>query len=187
MINNFLFDSLLIDDYNIFVEKLYNFSSLIDVKNTKGESLLHFSCFYGIIDKYYALINFEAKKNLTNAKDNILHYACFSGNDDFLIVELVKSDINLMERNNEGESVIHLCSNERISHYLNLWCQRNKIKPQDLRDNSGNTILHTSYKYGFNKTVDYWDKSFPELKYIKNKEDQLWNQVLNQTKNFCKG
>ena len=187
MINNFLFDSLLIDDYDKFVENLYNYSSLIDAQNVHGESLLHFSAFYGIIDKYYALINFGAKDSLTHLKNNLLHYACFSGNDDFLIVELIKNNINPMETNLEGETVLHLCANERIAHYLNLWCHRNNFKPENLLDNKGNTILHSAYQYGFYKTADYWKKSFPELLLVKNFDNQLWNETPHKIKYFCKG
>lgn len=148
---------------------------------------MHFSVFYGIIDKYYVLINFGAKNSVTKLNNNLLHYACFSGNDDFLIVELIKHNINPLEKNNDGENVMHLCSNERIAHYLNLWCQRNKIKPESLRDIEGNTILHSSYQYGFYKTSDYWKKSFPELMNVKNYNNQLWNQTPNKVKYFCKG
>ncbi len=187
MINNFLFDSILLDDYDKFVENLYNYSSLIDLKNQYGESLLHFCCFYGMIDKYYALINFDAKISLTNSKNNLLHYAAFSGNDDFLIVELIKNDLNPIEKNELGETVLHLCANERISHYLTLWCNRNHIKIDELRDNEGNTILHTSYRYGFLNTMSYWKNLFPNLVNIKNKDNQLWNEVRISNKNFCKG
>lgn len=187
MINNFLFDSLLIDDYDKFVENLYNFSSLIDISNEYGETLLHFSSFYGIIDKYYALINFGAKSSLTHLKNNLLHYACFSGNDDFLIVELIKNNINPIELNSDNETVLHMCANERIAHYLNLWCQRNKIKLDTLLDCEGNTILHSAYQYGFFKTTDYWKKSFPHLMSVKNNNHKLWNELPAKTKSFCKG
>lgn len=187
MINNFLFDSLLNDDYDKFVENLYNFSSLIDIPNECGETLLHFSSFYGIIDKYYALINFGAKISLTNSKNNLLHYACFSGNDDFLIVELIKNNLNPIELNNENETVLHMCANERIAHYLNLWCQRNNIKVDSLLDSEGNTILHSAYQYGFSKTANYWKKSFPHLISVKNNHKKLWNEIPIKTKSFCKG
>ena len=187
MINNFLFDSILLDNYDKFVENLYNFSSLIDTSNTDGETLLHFSTFYGIIDKYYALINFGAYPAVTKLKNNLLHYAAFSGNDDFLIVELIKNDINPIQLNMEGETSLHLCANERIAHYLSLWCQRNNFKPESLKDNEGNTILHSAYQYGFYKTANYWKTSFPELVTIKNHKNQLWNQIPNKIKIFCKG
>lgn len=187
MINNFLFDSLLIDEYDKFVENLYNFSSLIDTPNELGETLLHFSAFYGIIDKYYALINFGANVILTKEYNNLLHYASFSGNDDFLIVELIKNNINPLELNNEQETVLHLCANERTAHYLNLWCQRNKIKLESLLDRQGNTILHSAYQYGFLKTADYWKNAFPTLITIKNNQQQLWNEIPHKNKFFCKG
>ena len=182
-----MFDSILLDNYDKFVENLYNYSSLINLKNDLGESLLHFCCFYGMIDKYYALINFGAQISLTNSNDNLLYYASFSGNDDFLIVELIKNDLNPLEKNNLGESVIHLCSNERIAHYLNLWCNRNNINIEDLIDNKGNSVLHTSYRYGFMNTLNYWKQSFPNLVKIKNNNNQLWNETTILNKNFCKG
>lgn len=187
MTTNFLFNSLLLDDYDLFVQNLYNYSSLIDTVNIEGETLLHFATFYGMIEKYYALINFGAMPSFTISDNNLLHYACFSGNDDFLIVELINNDINPMNKNSEGENVLHLCSNERIAHYLNVWCQRNKIKPESLIDKNGNTILHSAYQYGFYQTADYWKQSFPELVNIKNHNNQYWNQVPNKLKYFCKG
>lgn len=182
-----MFDSLLMDNYDKFVENLYNYSSLIDIKNQAGESLLHFCCFYGMIDKYYALINFDAKISPTNSKNNLLHYAAFSGNDDFLIVELIKNNLNPLDKNNFGETVLHLCSNERIAHYLNLWCNRNNVNIEELIDNEGNTILHTSYRYGFLNTLNYWKTVFPNLVNIKNNNNELCDEVVILNKNFCKG
>jgi ankyrin repeat protein len=182
-----LFDSILLDNYDKFVENLYNYSSLINLKNDLGESLLHFCCFYGMIDKYYALINFDAKISVTNSKNNLLHYAAFSGNDDFLIVELIKNNLNPIEKNDLGESVLHLCSNERISHYLTLWCNRNNVNIDNLLDNEGNTILHTSYRYGFLHSINYWKNLSPELLTVKNKYGKFWNEIAISNKNFCKG
>ena len=187
MINSFLFDSLIIDDYDKFVENLYNFSTLINSTNIFGETLLHFVCFYGMIDKYYALINFGANFKATNLNNNLLHYACFSGNDDFLIVELVKYNINPIELNNLNETALHLCSNERICHYLYLWTQRNKIEILNLLDIEGNTVLHTAFQYGFEKSVNYWLKSHPTLALKKNKHGYLWNEIPKKEKDFCKG
>lgn len=184
--NPVLFNSLLRDNYDNFVEKLFNYSSLINIQNIKNESLLHYSCFYGMIDKYYALINMGAEIQETIDKNNLLHYASFSGNDNFLIVELVKLGISPVDQNLYGQTSLHFASNERICHYLNLWCLRNNININRLQDKMKNTVAHYSFSLKNKEATHYWVKNHKELKIIKNSDNLLFNEVKKEKYlDFC--
>jgi ankyrin repeat protein len=184
--NPILFNSLLRDSYDKFVEKLFNYSSLINITNIKNESLLHYSCFYGMIDKYYALINMGAEVQETIEKNNLLHYASLSGNDDFLIVELIKLGISPVDENLQGQTSLHFASNERICHYLNLWCLRNNINITHLQDKMKNTVAHYSCSIRNKGSTHYWVKNYEELKTIKNLDNLLFNEVAKHDyPEFC--
>lgn len=172
-----LFYSLLKDTYDKFVENLFNYYSLINISNNENETLLHYCCFYGIIDKYYALINMGAEIQETVNKNNLLHYASFSGNDDFLIVELIKLGIDPVDKNLSGHTSLHFSNNERICHYLNLWCMRNNINVLQLKDKMLNTVAHYSKAIGNNNSNSYWINNYPELKEMKNKDNLAFNEI----------
>jgi ankyrin repeat protein len=183
--HNLLFASILNDSYEVFVKNLFNYSSLINEKNNKGETLLHFACFFGMIDKYYALINVGAIPSLTKEGNNLLHYASFSGKDNYLIVELVKSGISPIEKNLQGQTSLHFCANEQISHYLNLWCIRNKIKIEDLKDNDNNNIAHGCKMAGHETAALYWIKHYPKLSFDQNDYKKLWNEIKKKYYQYC--
>lgn len=161
--NKILFDSLLKDSYQKFVQNLFDYSSLINIKNKKGETLLHYASFYGMIDKYYALVNMGANIEKTNSGNNLLHYACFSGKDNFLIVELIKSNISPVEENHQGQTPLHYCANEKIAHYLNLWCQRNNILVCNLKDNNNKNVANIAKELNHNESFLYWIRNYPQL------------------------
>lgn len=173
---NILFKSLLNDSYDHFVQKLFNYSSLVNSTNNNGESLLHFCCLFGIIDKYYALINVGAIPTLTVEGNNLLHYACFSGKDNFLVTELIKSPILPNELNINKQSSLHFCANEQIAHYLNLWCIRNRINITELIDKDGNNVAHSCMLYGYQSSALYWIKNYPELNEQLNSSGKKWNE-----------
>ena len=184
--NPILFYSLLKDTYDKFVENLFNYSSLINISNNENETLLHYCCFYGMIDKYYALINMGAEIQETISKNNLLHYASFSGNDDFLIVELIKLGINPVDENLYGHTSLHFSNNERICHYLNLWCMRNNINVIQLKDKMLNTVAHYSKAIGNNNSNHYWINNYPELKEIKNMDNLLAHEINPiEISDFC--
>jgi ankyrin repeat protein len=184
---NILYKSLLEDTYNNFVKKLFDYSTIINKINNDGENILHFSVFYGMIDKYYALINIGADISITKEHNSLLHYACFSGKDDFLIMELIKLGLFPDLKNLNNETCVHFCSNQRIAHYLNLWCLRNNIKIESLLDKNGNTVAHTSNMYGFRDSANYWINNYPKLVTVKNDNNLVWNETKLFNKKFCKG
>lgn len=153
---NILFTSLLNDDYNTFLNKLFDYSSLINLQNKKGETILHHICLHGLIDKYYACINMGAIEKTTNEGNTILHYASKSGKDNFLIVEIVKSGILPNTKNNKGETSLHIAKNETIANYLHMWCERNNIKITDLLDNTNNRVIDTAKQLNNLDVYQYW-------------------------------
>jgi hypothetical protein len=180
-----LFNSILNDNYETFINKMFNSREIINIHNKKGESLLHFCCFHGIIDKYYALVNFHVIPTLTKKQNSLLHYACFGGKDDFLIVELVKSGIKPDSVNLNNETCLHLSSNEKIAHYLNLWCMRHNINIENLLTKNGNTVAHSCFSYGFFESANYWIRHYPNLALIKNNKMMLWNESSLKHVNYC--
>lgn len=175
--NNILFYSLLHDNYDKFVEHLFDYSSLLNNTTDHKETLLHYACFYGMIDKFYALINMGAKIEKTKSGNSLLHYACLTGKDNFLIVELVKADFSPIEPNNKGETPLHYCANEKIAHYLNLWCQRNNTYIPLLVDYQGNHVLHTAKKLNHGDTAQYWLRNYPEMDNMTNDTHQTWKDL----------
>ena len=182
---NILFYSLLHDDYDHFVKSLFDYSSLIDETTEHQESLLHYACFYGMIDKFYALINMGAKIEKTKSGNTLLHYACLTGKDNFLIVELVKSEFVPNEPNHKGETPLHYCANEKIAHYLNLWCQRNKVNIIDIKDNLGNNVLHIAKKLNHGDTAQYWLRHYPQLDTQTNFKNETWKDLNFDTTINC--
>jgi ankyrin repeat protein len=180
LLNNkkILWHSITNDHYDLFVKKMFDYSSLIKQTNEKGETLLHIACLLGLIDKYYALINFGVEPTLTNEQNNLLHYASFSGKDNFLIVELVKSGILPIEKNIYGQTSMHFCSNEKICHYLNLWCYRNNIFIPDLTDQYGNNLAHGCMMAGKKNSALYWINNYPILDTQINQQGKTWKQII---------
>lgn len=177
--------SLKNDNYDLFTQQLFYYSDYINNYNLNGESLLHYASFYGMIDKYYSLINFGANIFDTINGNNLLHYASFSGKDYFLIVELIKSNILPYIENKNKQTALHFCKDDKITHYLNLWCIRNKINILNLIDIHGNTVAHSCISCGHLKAAEYWIKNYPDLSIIKNNKNQLWFEVKKQHYNFC--
>lgn len=181
---NILINSLIYDSYEDFIHKLYDNSSHINDVNVLGETLLHFAVFYGMIDKYYALLNFGIDIKLTNNKNSLLHYACYSNKDDFIITELLKLNIDILQKNNKGESCIHLSSNQRICYYLNLYCINNNIDLLNMEDNNKNTVLHTSFGYKFYDSSKFWIINYPKLEEKLNSDNLKYNQINLKPNNF---
>lgn len=183
--NLLLFNSLINDNYNDFVKKLFNYNSLINTPNDNGETLLHYASYYGLIDKYYALINMGCNIEVTHKGNNLLHYACISGHDDFLVIELIKLGISPLDKNSYGETSFHLSSNEKISHYLNVWAIRNKINIANLVDENLNTVAHTSKSYGHVNGLYYWLKEYPELDTKANVFNKTWKECKRKKISYC--
>jgi ankyrin repeat protein len=183
-----LFDSLLNNSYDIFVQQLFENSSLLDLTNPYGETLLHYASFFGMIDKYYALINMGASVQKTQHNNNLLHYTSYSGKDNFLIVELIKSGISPIETNIYNQTSLHMCADEKIAFYFNLWCMRNKIKVTDLIDKQGNNVAHGCQSAGHNQSASFWVKNYPALATQVNHIGQTWLDVKQTDYNyqFCK-
>ncbi|NCQ52179.1 hypothetical protein GW796_09860 [archaeon] len=171
-----LFHSLLNEHHDDFIKKLFNYHSLINNKNEHGESLLHYCSHYGLIEQYYALINIGAEVTKTNAENNLLHYASNSGRDPFLVVELIKSGISPLDKNKFGETSLHCCENELISHYMNIWASRNNISIINLLDEDENTLAHSAKKHGHINSAHYWLDNYPILNIKKNIYNKKWNQ-----------
>lgn len=172
-----LFNSLLNDNLDLFINKLFNYKSLINKSNRDGETLLHYCVHFGLIEQYYALINIGAKFKITKFGNNILHYASNSGKDDFLITELVKNGISPLDKNIIYETSLHCSANARISHYFNMWCLRNNINIVKLLDINNNTIAHSCNIHGHYESAYYWVKNYPELSFVVNNLEQKWNNV----------
>lgn len=172
-----LFESLVNDTYDEFVKKLFDYSSLINHVNHEGESLLHHVCLYGLIDKFYALINMGAEISVTYKKNSLLHYAAYGGKDNFLIVELVKLGIYPTQPNIEGMTPLHMVANKQIANYLHLWCNRNNIEIQKLLDSSGNSVVHIAYLLKNFEVIEYWLHHYPEMNNIKNIYGQSWQET----------
>jgi ankyrin repeat protein len=175
--NNFiLFKSLLNDSYDSFVKKLFYYHSLINNKNEEGETLLHFCSFYGLIEQYYALINIGAEIHKTKSGNSLLHYASLSGKDNFLVIELIKMGISPTEKNIFNETSLHCASNEKIAHYMNVWCQYNNINVFELLDINENTVAHSCKMHGNIDGAKYWITNYPELEFKVNVFNKTWKQ-----------
>lgn len=168
--NPILFTSVRDDDYNTFVEKTYKNISLIDTANIYGETVAHYCCYLGFIDKYYALINMGIEIKKTNNDDTLLHYASLGGKDSFLVTELVKCGTYPLNRNKNGITPIHFCSNMTTASYFNLWLQINKIPLKSIKDNYDNSLPHISARNGNLKIANYWIDNEPLLKMSLNSE-----------------
>lgn len=147
------------DNINIFNAKILEYKDIINEKNTEGETLLNICVYNGLIENFYILMEHGSKPNLTNEKNNLLHYAAYSGKDPFLIIELVKMGIKPSDKNIYGETSLHLSIDSKISHYLYLWGTRNQFDINNIIDNENNTVLHSSAIYGHKQSVDYWIKN----------------------------
>lgn len=162
--NNILHNSILNKSYDEYLLTLYDNLKIMDEPNDLGETPLHYACYYGLLDKFYLLVNMGANINtLTNNQDNLLHYAAYSGSDNFLIVELVKYEISPIAQNNIGETSLHLSANNQISHYLYLWCMRNKISPTQLKDSNQFEPIESAYYYKHSMSYNYWVQQYKSL------------------------
>lgn len=175
---NFLIKSLLKDDIITFNSKILEYKDFIDEKNKNGETLLNLSVYNGLIEKFYILMENNASLNITNEKNNLLHYASYSGKDPFLIVELIKMGINPTEKNIYGETSLHLSSDSKISHYLYLWTNRNHFRIDSLLDNNNNTVLHSACLYKHKSSIEYW-KKINVLKDKINTQNHTFLDILN--------
>ncbi len=186
MKNNFiLFYSLLNEDYNTFVKKLFDYQSLINNSNEKGETLLHYCCYYGLIEKFYAIINLGGVITKTNEGNTLLHYACQSGRDDFMVLELIKMGVSPTLINNKGETSLHSVANEKIAHYLNMWAKRNNIDVVSLLDEELNNVAHGCKINGNINGSLYWIAEYPILKEKDNLFGKKWNQCKRKKINRC--
>lgn len=151
-----LFLSIKEDDYSTFVEKVYHHFHLINTPNIYGETLAHYCCYLGYIDKYYALIHMGAEIKKTKIEDTLLHYASLGGKDSFLVTELAKNGMSPLEKNKYGITPIHLSSDETTTSYFLLWLEINNIPLNSIVDNRKNNPAHIAIKNGFNEIANYW-------------------------------
>lgn len=186
MKNNYiLFYSLLNEDYNTFVKKLFDYKSLINNSNEKGETLLHYCCYYGLIEKFYAITNLGGVITKTQEGNTLLHYACQSGRDDFMVLELIKMGISPILTNNKGETSLHAVANEKIAHYLNMWAKRNNIEVSNLLDESLNNVAHGCKINGNINGALYWISEYPNLKETENLFGKKWHECKRKKINRC--
>ena len=157
------------------------------MQNNKGETLLHYACYFGFIDKFYALIDFGANiKTVTNNNNNLLHYCCAGKKDDFLVIELIKMGILPSEKNDYGQDSFHFSYNERTSYYLNLWAKRNNMNLINDIDHQKNNIAHTCVMLKNFSALNYWLKEYPAFKLMRNNKQQLFSEAEYIKLNFCK-
>jgi hypothetical protein len=67
-----LVHSLKFDSYDDFIETLFLNEEYINLSNAKGETLLHYACYLGLIEKYYALFNFGCE--FKNTIEDLMEY-----------------------------------------------------------------------------------------------------------------
>lgn len=184
--NPVLFRSVLRDNYETFVEKLYNYNSIMNTPNIYGENLLHYACFLGMVDKYDALVNFEAKIEKTQEGNSLLHYSSYSGYDNFLVIELVKSGLIPNDRNHKNQTPIHFSGNDTICQYFSVWAHNHNIHIPSLLDDCGNTVAHTSIQNNKKDSYNFWIRKFPELSNIKNYYGLIPENIKSSPRpNFC--
>lgn len=184
--NPVLFRAVLRDSYDKFVEKLYSYNSILNTPNVNGETLLHYACFLGMVDKYDALVNFDAKIEKTQEGNTLLHYSAFSGYDNFLVTELVKTGFSPIDKNNSGQTSIHFSGNDWICQYFSVWALNNECNINTLVDNNGNTVAHFAKAQGKIDSYKYWIRNYPELLSIKNNDDFTPDEILtSKNLKFC--
>lgn len=183
--NPMLFFSLRDDDYATFVEKLFNNIYLLNTPNVYGETLAHYCCFLGYIDKYYALIHMGAEIKKTNKKDTLLHYASLGGKDSFLVSELAKEGMSPLEKNEDGVTPIHLVSDGTTASYFHLWLQINNISLTSITDDFNNNIAHIAVQNGHHSIAQYWINHEPILETSVNYENKKPLQVSFKPHSVC--
>lgn len=154
--NPILFHSAYYDDYSTFVAKIYYNESFINIPNIYGESVAHYCCYMGLIDKYYALLSMDANPHNSKNGDTLLHYASYGGKDSFLVTELIKNGTSPLIQNKNGITPIHLSSELTISGYFYLWLQSQNIPLLNIVDNENNNISHIAFQNGFSDVAQYW-------------------------------
>lgn len=125
----FIWDNFLHLSYEEFITNIINIKNLnLNFQNELGETPLHICCKNGYLDKFYTLIYMGADYKIKTCKgENILHYAALYSKDLVLTQEIAKNYINPLEKNNNGENAINVCTNPQDVVFFENWAQLNKI------------------------------------------------------------
>lgn len=159
-INNLL-NELIKKDYESFVKYLISHKFNINSKNEKGESLLHLCVKYGLIEKYYVLMGLNVRTDILTDKGlSILHYACKYSKDFYLTLEIAKI-INPLIKDNQGNTALHYCDEEKNIIYFINWSKLNQIDISNLKNNENETIIDYAIKNNY-KNQNLW-KSLLEV------------------------
>lgn len=153
-------------DYDSFTELIYNHKNYINYTNEKGETLLHFACYYGLVDKFIILSNMGAIAKKTSNNDTLLHYASLGGKDYYLFHSLIKDErYNLLESNKNGLTPFHLCSNLAMSSmaYRYLEMKELNFKLSSIIDNNGNNPAHISAQNSHQDVLDFYIQEDPTI------------------------
>ncbi len=144
----FIWDNILHLKYEEFVTSLINTKNLnLNFQNELGETPLHICCKNGYLDKFYTLIYMGADFKIKTLKgENILHYAAFYSKDLILTQEIAKNYINPLEKNNNGQNAINICTNPQDVVFFENWAQLNKIilPLNNFSDNSQSNLSNTN-------------------------------------------
>lgn len=151
-----LTDNLINFSHEDFIYEIYQNRKYINIINDFGEGLLHYYCYHGEIEKYEALLNFGCPVFKTFSGNTLLHYALNGGKDEYITLELIKTGHSPLDRNNRGETPIHLASSEASCSFLNNWLTINKYDLNSIRDLNNNTPAHTAKMYAKIDSFIYW-------------------------------
>lgn len=186
-LNKILLDNLFFSDADSFVEIIYNHQSLIDATNSQGESLLHFACYHGLVEKFIILLNMGATPSKTNNNDTLLHYTALGGNDYFLFHQLIKDGFDLLDRNTLGATPFHLCKNISLASFAYRYLQMKETNFQlkAIIDIYGNTPAHTAAQNNHWDVLEFFIQEEPEIAQIKNNFGQLPIDVPQQPYLIC--
>lgn len=176
-----LIDGLFHLDYDSFTELIYHHKKNINSTNEKGETLLHFACYYGLVDKFIILSNMGAIAKKTISYDTLLHYASFGGKDYYLFHSLVKDGYSLLEANKNGLTPLHLCSNLAMSSlsYRYLEMKELHFKLSSIIDENGNNPAHIAAQNNHRDVLDFYIQEEPSIISSVNLKEKLLLTLKN--------
>lgn len=181
--NYYLFYIAKHENPSFFLKEVFLHPKLIHQKNSRGETLSHLLCYEGMIEKYSPYIEMGGENSHTEQLNNVLHYCVSSGADTFLMIDLINKGINPLDKNQFGQTPMHMLNSLQATSYFANWNFRTFSKMERLTDNEGNTIAHSA---AINKNTDILNfllKEYPNLKNIKNNLGLTPEQILFLSKN----
>ena len=200
--------SIKLTDINIISKILFycqtnlskeQFTELINKKNTKGITALHYASFQGNIDIIKYLINYGADiLALTTRNLNVLHFASQGNQPNALVYYYIfhKDKINLEKVDKGGSTPLHwACYSGSVEIAMYLINYNVSINIKDL---NGNTPLHlavikSSYKMvqkllqnGADPSIRNIEGKIPKNIALKNKSTDIYKLLQDSEKcQFC--